>query len=143
MKAIVRFEKMGPSAIIPTRATAGSAGLDLYASDRAVISPGGTVLVSTGIRMQLPDGYEGQIRARSSLAMKGIIVTNGPGTIDADYRGEIKVLLTNLGHGTVIFEKDSRIAQLVIHRLAPIAVEEAPVAQCMTRGARGFGSTGK
>lgn len=146
MTPILRFERLTPTAKIPVRATPGSAGLDLYADEDLVMLSGGQYVVSTGLRMRLPDGYEGQIRARSSLARAGIIVANGPGTIDTDYRGELKVLLINLGRNDLRYNvsRGDRIAQLVVQRVEQLIIEEAPVHPADTaRGTGGFGSTGR
>ncbi len=130
---------------LPAYATPGSAGVDLAAAiDVAlVLSPGERVAVPTGIALALPEGWEGQVRPRSGLALKhGITVLNSPGTIDTDYRGEVRVILANLGATPVTIARGERIAQLVI---APVGravwhlVAELPQTQ---RGAGGFGSTG-
>ena len=120
----------------------GSAGMDLCAMQRLTIEPGDTALVSTGVSAAIPPGYEGQIRPRSGLALKhGVTVLNAPGTIDSDYRGEIKVLLINLGKEAFEVNYDARIAQLVI---CPVVRAELRVGELETteRGEGGFGSTG-
>jgi dUTP pyrophosphatase len=130
---------------LPAYATDGSAGLDLLAAIAAGIelAPSARELVPTGITLALPHGYEAQVRPRSGLALKsGITVLNAPGTIDADYRGEIKVLLIN--HGTAPFriERGMRIAQLVVAPVVRIGwAEDAPL-EASARGAGGYGSTG-
>ena len=131
---------------LPTYATPGSAGVDLAAALEAplVLSPGARAAVPTGIALALPAGYEAQVRPRSGLALRsGIAVLNSPGTIDADYRGEIRVILANLGGEPVTIARGERIAQLVVapvSRVAFTAVEALPES---IRGAGGFGSTGR
>lgn len=129
---------------LPDYATAGSAGLDLSAASSHTIAPGERRLIGTGFAIALPPKCEGQIRPRSGMAAEhGITVLNAPGTIDADYRGEVKVLLINLGQEPVAIGVGDRIAQLVIapvSKLDLVEVEELPET---TRGIGGFGSTGK
>jgi dUTP pyrophosphatase len=131
---------------LPSYATASSAGIDLAAAVPGTIAlaPGERAAVPTGISLALPEGYEGQIRPRSGLALKhGITVLNSPGTIDADYRGEIQVILANLGSETVVLERGQRIAQLVVAPVARIAFDEVATLAASARGAGGFGSTGR
>ena len=133
---------------LPIAKTSGAAGLDIAAAVPAdaplVIAPGARVLVPTGLTIALPEGHEAQIRPRSGLAAEhGVTVLNAPGTIDADYRGEIVVLLVNHGPNAVLIEPQQRIAQLVI---APVVRAELAVVDELppsTRGAGGFGSTGR
>ncbi|GAB1583172.1 dUTP diphosphatase [Phyllobacterium phragmitis] len=132
---------------LPSYETAGSAGLDLRAAvpeDRQIVLlPGRRALVPTGLIFELPAGYEAQIRPRSGLAFKhGITCLNTPGTIDSDYRGEIKVLLVNLGDDDFRIERGMRIAQAVIAPVAQAIIEERDSAGETARGAGGFGSTG-
>jgi len=133
------FEKLSEDAIIPQYQTIGSAGLDLHSIEAAVIEPGMRKLVSTGLTINLPKDTEGQIRPRSGLAAKhGITVLNSPGTIDEDYKGEIKVILYNTSDSTFSVEKGDRIAQLVVapvYKLQGYALDN-------TREDKGFGSTG-
>lgn len=143
----VRVEVM-PSAQglpLPQYETESAAGMDLRAAvdEPLVLEPGQRDAVPTGLKIALPAGYEAQVRARSGLALKqGIALVNAPGTIDADYRGEIRVILINLGHEPFIINRGDRIAQIVIAPVSrgqwqPVAaVDETP------RGAGGFGSTG-
>jgi dUTP pyrophosphatase len=135
----------GEGLALPAYATAGSAGADLTAAvaEPVILPPGSRALVPTGIAVALPEGYEAQVRPRSGLAMRhGVTVLNSPGTIDSDYRGEIRVILANLGSDPVTIARGDRIAQLVV---APVdraqwrRVTELPAS---TRGAAGFGSTG-
>jgi dUTP pyrophosphatase len=129
----------------PSYATASSAGIDLAAAVPSTITlaPGERAAVPTGIALALPDGYEGQVRPRSGLALRhGVTVLNSPGTIDADYRGEIQIILANLGGETVVLERGQRIAQLVIAPVVRVAFDEVAVLPASARGAGGFGSTG-
>ena len=139
----VLFRKIDESARLPEYAHPGDAGMDVFAIDESVIPPGGRVLVHTGLAMELPDGYEAQVRSRSGLALKhGIAVLNSPGTIDAGYRGEVGVILINHGTGAFKVEKGMKVAQIVI--AAAIRAEIAEVAETggSERGSGGFGSTG-
>ena len=131
---------------LPAYATAGSAGADLAAAvaEPLVLPPGGRALVPTGIALALPEGFEAQVRPRSGLALKhGVTVLNSPGTIDADYRGEIQVILANLGAETVTISRGERVAQLVVAPVARIAWEPVAALPESVRGPRGFGSTGR
>jgi len=130
---------------LPEPATAGAAGLDLRAclAEALTIAPGARVRVPTGIAVALPHGYEAQVRPRSGLAWKtGLTLINSPGTVDADYRGEIQVLLINLGDGPVVLERGDRIAQLVVQPVPRVEWEEVPDLPVSARGAGGFGHTG-
>lgn len=131
--------------LTPRRATAGAAGLDLVAANLSplTLAPGARALVPTGIAIELPEGYEAQVRPRSGLALKhGVTCLNSPGTIDADYRGEIRVLLINHGQEPFVVERGMRIAQLVVARVAMLPVVEVASLEESARGAGGFGSTG-
>ncbi|MEY3398937.1 MAG: putative deoxyuridine 5-triphosphate nucleotidohydrolase [Bacteroidota bacterium] len=131
---------------LPAYETELAAGMDLRASLKAPVSllPGQRELIPTGLFIALPKGTEAQIRPRSGLAFKkGVTVLNSPGTIDADYRGEVKVLLINLGSEEVWIEKGERIAQMVIARFERIGWKEVDSLDETTRGAGGFGSTGQ
>ena len=130
---------------LPSYATASSAGMDLKANilEPIVLKPMERYLFPTGIYIQLPEGYEAQIRPRSGLAAKyGITVTNAPGTVDADYTGEVKVSLINLSNDTFVVQPGERIAQMVIARYEKITWNEVAVLDETERGAGGFGSTG-
>jgi dUTP pyrophosphatase len=130
---------------LPDYATPGAAGLDLLAAIAApvTLAPGARALIPTGLAMQLPDGYEAQIRPRSGLALKhGLTVLNAPGTVDSDYRGELSVLLVNLGEGPVTLSRGERIAQLVVAPVQRIAWREEESLSETARGAGGYGSTG-
>ncbi|MCO5063717.1 MAG: dUTP diphosphatase [Rhizobiaceae bacterium] len=132
---------------LPAYETAGAAGMDLRAAvpeDRPLlILPGKRALVPTGLVMEIPDGFEGQIRPRSGLALKhGITCLNTPGTIDSDYRGEVKVLLVNLGDEDFAVTRGMRIAQIVFAAVARAIVSERDLGMATGRAAGGFGSTG-
>jgi dUTP pyrophosphatase len=130
---------------IPDYKTPGSAGMDIYSSlqEDIVIKPGETAIIPTNIILEISEGYEGQIRPRSGLAHKfGITVLNSPGTIDSDYRGEVKVLLINHGKKDFIVSCGDRIAQLVISTYAKINLIESKALTTTERGAGGYGSTG-
>jgi dUTP pyrophosphatase len=136
----------GRSVPLPERATAQAAGYDLRAdlSEDLVLPPGGRAAVPTGLALEIPEGYEGQVRPRSGLAIRhGLTVANAPGTIDADYRGEVKVLLVNLGSEPVTIRPGDRIAQLVVHRLPAVELAEADTLRETRRGSGGFGHTGE
>lgn len=130
---------------LPAYATAQSAGMDLLAAVDAplTIAPGAFTLVPTGLAIALPAGYEAQVRPRSGLAAKnGVTVLNSPGTIDADYRGEIKVILINHGTQPFVIERGMRIAQMVIAQHAHVEWQSVETLDETARGAGGFGSTG-
>jgi dUTP pyrophosphatase len=130
---------------LPSYQSASAAGLDLLAASitPVIIAPGARALVPTGIAIALVNGYEAQVRPRSGLAARhGLTVLNAPGTIDADYRGEIHVLLINLGEEPVTVERGMRIAQMVITPVIRAHILEVPSLDQTTRGSGGFGSTG-
>jgi dUTP pyrophosphatase len=130
---------------LPAYATAGAAGCDLHAAVEAPleIPPGGRALVPTGIAIALPEGTEAQVRPRSGLALRhGVTCLNSPGTIDADYRGEVGVILANLGDAPFVVTRGMRIAQLVVAPVARVAWDELAELPATLRGAGGFGSTG-
>jgi dUTP pyrophosphatase len=125
-----------------------ASGMDLVAavdeSKDHVLRPGERALIPTGLALELPSGYEGQIRPRSGLALRsGVTVLNSPGTIDADYRGEVKVLLVNFGEVPFAVKRGARIAQLVISRVERVVLLESGGLSSSARGPRGFGSTGQ
>ena len=131
-----------PSAILPTRSTPGSAGLDLFSTDNYVIMPGRRVVVSTGISVGLPPGTYGRIAPRSGLAVKHGLDTLA-GVVDPDYTGEIKVVLQNLDSvQPVIIRPGYRIAQLILEKFETVETVEVPDLPATERGAEGFGSTG-
>jgi len=128
---------------LPARASAGAAGVDLSAAATAVLAPGARALVPTGFAIALPEGYEAQVRPRSGLALEfGVTVLNAPGTIDADYRGEIGVILINHGAEAFTVARGDRIAQLVVAEVAMVRFREGALPEG-GRGDAGFGSTGR
>ena len=130
---------------LPAYETAGAAGLDLRAAiaESVKLAPGARALIQTGLAMQLPAGFEGQIRPRSGLALRhGITVLNAPGTVDSDYRGEVSVVLINHGHEPFTVTRGDRIAQLVIAPVTHARLSEVEALSETARGAGGYGSTG-
>lgn len=147
VRPVVRVRALSPRAHLPERATEGAAGFDLRAALDAdlVIEPGARAVVPTGLALALPPGTEGQIRPRSGLALRhGVTVLNAPGTIDEDYRGELRVLLVNLGDAPYRVEPGARIAQLVVARyeVPDFKLVSADDFEATARGGGGFGSTG-
>ncbi|MBP9086765.1 MAG: dUTP diphosphatase [Kofleriaceae bacterium] len=143
---LLKIRKLRETAVVPTYGTAAAAGLDLSADLPAaiVLAPGARVGVGTGVALQLPAGYEAQVRPRSGLARDhGVTVLNAPGTIDADYRGEVIVLLVNLGSEPIEIRSGMRIAQMVIAPVAHVHLELVTELSETDRGAGGFGSTGR
>jgi len=141
----IRLNKLSPEATLPEYAhgSAEDAAMDLRSIATVVLAPGVPQAVPTGIAIELPSGYEAQVRPRSGLALKhAIIVANSPGTIDPGYRGEIRVILLNAGASDYKIEKGDRIAQLVIARYEPVEWEEGELNESI-RGAGGFGSSGR
>lgn len=142
IKVFIKNTSQNP---LPAYATAGSAGLDIRAwlPEPVTLKPLERNLIATGIFLQIPDGYEAQVRPRSGLAVqKGITCLNTPGTIDSDYRGEVKVLLINLGHEPVTIASGERIAQMVFAPVTRVEWEETKILEESVRGAGGFGHTG-
>ncbi len=134
----------GEALPLPTYATEGSAGLDLRADAAVTLGPGERALVPTGISLAIPPGFEGQVRPRSGLALReGITCLNTPGTIDSDYRGEVSVILVNLGQKPVTIARGERIAQLVFARVERAELSERASLPPSGRGAGGFGHTGR
>ncbi len=147
MKISIRRLTNGEGLPLPAYASAGAAGLDLYAAlpagQKLVLEPGARDLIPTGVQIALPDGYEAQIRPRSGLAVEhGATVLNAPGTIDSDYRGEVKALLINHGGQPFEITRGMRIAQLVVAPVTRAQLIEAEELGETARGAGGFGSTG-
>ena len=143
----MQIRRLRDGAQLPAYQTAGAAGMDLCAclegGTQMVMAPGARVLVPTGLSLAIPDGYEGQIRPRSGWALKqGVTVLNSPGTIDSDYRGEVKILLINHGADPVTINSGDRIAQLVIAAVARVSLREVAVLDDTARGEGGFGHTG-
>ena len=141
----IQIKKFSSSVLIPKYETLGSSGMDIAAhiNENIIINPGEKALVSTGFSIAIPAGYEVQIRPRSGLAAKkNITVLNTPGTIDADYRGEIKVILINLGQEKFIVKSGERIAQMVVCPVVQANLEEVTELSDTKRGTGSFGSTG-
>ena len=146
MKVRALIKKIYPDVQIPEYKTSGSSGLDLeaYIEEDITLGPNETKLIPTGISVAVPNDFEIQIRPRSGLALKNnITVLNTPGTIDADYRGEIKIILINLGKSEFVIKKGDRIAQMVICPIVKIEFENVANLPETVRGSGGFGSTGK
>jgi dUTP pyrophosphatase len=142
---VLRVRRLRDDAVVPTRAHDGDAGLDLVATDRAELAPGGgRAVVGTGIAVEVPHGFAGLVCPRSGLAARhGIGVVNGPGVVDAGYRGEVRVVLCNTDPSEpFVVEPGDRIAQLVLVPVALPGVEEVGELSVATRDAAGFGSTG-
>ena len=141
----IRVHRLAPDLPLPERASPGSAGVDLRAAleNPRTLQPGERALIPTGLRLEIPHGFEAQVRPRSGLALrKGVTVLNSPGTIDSDYRGEVGVILINLSQEPVTFERGDRIAQLVVARVEDLPWEEATDLAKSDRGECGFGSSG-
>ena len=142
----VLIKKLNPSVQLPTYKTSGASGMDLMACIEEPINlePGKSCLVSTGLSVAFPKGYEIQIRPRSGLAAKNnISVLNTPGTIDSDYRGELKIILFNHGNKRFVINKHDRVAQMVLTPIIKMELEETNELPDSIRGKGGFGSTGK
>ena len=144
-KVKIYVQKTSEKTAFPSYMTPGSSGLDLRASieEPMTLEPFERKLIPTGLKLAIPQGYEGQVRPRSGLALKhGITTLNSPGTIDSDYRGEVKVLLSNLGSAPVVINSGDRIAQLVIAPVVQAELEEVDELDDTSRGEGGFGHTG-
>lgn len=142
---VLRVLRLTERAVLPRYETAGAAGMDLVAAPEApvTIGPGERTLVPTGIAVALPPGHEGQVRPRSGLAVHhGVTLVNAPGTIDEDYRGEVKVALINLGPEPFEITPGMRVAQLVVAPITRLTIEETTELDSTARGAGGFGHTG-
>jgi len=142
MSLKIKVKKLDENLPLPTYQTEGSSGLDLHASEDCFLASGDFKMIPTGIALEIPFEYEGQVRARSGLASKlGIGVLNSPGTIDSDYRGEIKVILFNFGRKDFEIKKGDRIAQLIISKVERIDLVEVEDLKNTKREDGGFGST--
>lgn len=142
----LRFQRLDDRAVVPAYQSSHAAGLDLHTTigESTVLEPGEILIVPCGFAMAIPDGWEAQVRPRSGLASRhGISMPNAPGTIDADYRGEVKVPLINLSKFPFTIEPGMRIAQMVIAPVARVVVEEVEELDSTGRGGGGFGSTGR
>jgi dUTP pyrophosphatase len=146
LSSLVRFRRLpsNPDLPLPSRATPHAAGYDIRSAEQEVVLESGEIrLVSTGLLMELPEGMECQVRPRSGLALKhGITLPNSPGTIDPDYRGELRIIMQNLGPQAVTLHRGERIAQLVFSRFEAPEVVEVDELSETARGKGGFGSTG-
>lgn len=139
----LRVKRLDADVPLPAYAHDGDAGMDLAASQDVVLPPGGRAAVPTGLAMAVPDGWVGLVHPRSGLARRhGVTVANAPGTIDAGYRGEVLVLLVNLGDEEVVLRRGERVAQLLLQRVGRAEVVEVDDLDDTTRGTGGFGSTG-
>ena len=137
------IRRLRPDAVVPERAYAGDAGLDLAACERVELAPGERALVATGLAVAIPDGYAGFVQPRSGLAARhGVAVVNSPGLVDSGYRGELRVVLLNTDRDeTFVVEPGMRVAQLVVQAVAAIRAVEAEELPESARGERGFGSS--
>ncbi|PKM50636.1 MAG: dUTP diphosphatase [Firmicutes bacterium HGW-Firmicutes-7] len=146
IKVFIEQTVEGTDLPIPQYMSEQAAGMDLYAcvEEDEILHKGEIKLIGTGIKIALPEGYEAQIRPRSGLALKyGITLVNAPGTIDADYRGEIKIIMLNVGKEDFIIKRGERIAQMVINKIEQIHWEVVETLEESIRGAGGFGHTGQ
>lgn len=139
----IKVKKLHPDATLPTYAHPGDAGADLYAVRDDVVLSHEILRVGCGFALEIPPGYEGQVRPRSSLALRGITVANAPGTLDPSYRGEVQVLLYNRGAEPFYVSKGDRVAQLVIVPVTRAAFQETEELEPSERGEGGFGSSGR
>lgn len=143
---LVQFAKLDSEALVPTQGSAQAAGWDLYALEEVVVKRNISSMIRTGLAIAIPEGWEGQIRCRSSLGKKGLIMPNGIGTIDSDYRGELMVLATWIGEGEeFLVQKGERVAQLLFSPVPLVKFVERDYNQLSstTRGSGGFGSSGR
>ena len=140
---IVRVKKLDETARLIEKALPGDAGYDVFSNERAVLKPGERKLIGTGLKMAIPRGYEAQVRPKSGLAINyGLAVLNTPGTIDPNYRGELKVILINLGEKEIEIEKGQKIAQIIFNRVESPKIIEVNELDETERNENGFGSTG-
>ena len=141
--AVLRLQH-GAGLPLPDYATAGAAGMDVVAAEDVTLAPGARAAIATGFALAIPNGYEVQVRPRSGLALKhGVTCLNTPGTIDSDYRGEVKVILANLGQEPFVIGRGDRIAQFVPAPVLRADLVEVGTLDATPRGAGGFGSTGR
>jgi dUTP pyrophosphatase len=140
----LHVKRLTPTARLPVRATENASCFDVHADMAGTIQPGGRLLVKTGLAVAVPPGFEVQVRSRSGLALKhGVAVLNAPGTVDADYRGEVGVILINHGAEPFVFQHGERIAQLGVYRVEMCPAVEVVELEPTARGAGGFGHTGR
>ena len=143
MKEIIKFKKLNKDALLPKYAHSEDAGMDIFSNEELVLKSKEWALVKTGFCMELPKGYEAQIRSKSGLSLKsGIIVLNSPGTVDENYRGEVGVIVMNVSNEDYHIEKHQKIAQMVINKVEHLKCVEVQNVSSSTRGDGGFGSTG-
>ncbi|MDR0785556.1 MAG: dUTP diphosphatase [Treponema sp.] len=145
MEHRIKIHRLTPRSRLPRYETAGAAGMDIHAllEESVLIPSGARALIRTGIALEIPEGFEAQVRPRSGLAFKqGLTVLNAPGTIDSDYRGEVAVILVNMGGQAVSVNDGDRIAQLVFAPITRVQLEETDALSETERGAGGLGSTG-
>jgi len=141
----VKIKKLNPKAILPSYQTEHAAAMDVHAclDEPMTLQPLERAMIPTGLAFEIPEGYEMQVRARSGLSIKhGLTMVNGVGTIDADYRGELNILVINLGQEAFVIEPDMRVAQLLVTRYDKVTWQLAETLSDTDRGAGGFGSTG-
>ncbi|MEK6609203.1 MAG: dUTP diphosphatase [Myxococcota bacterium] len=144
MTCQLKIKRLRPDALLPRYMSDEAAGMDLFAVEETRLAPGERASVPTGIALAIAPGYEGQVRPRSGLALRhGVTVANAPGTIDADYRGELRVILVNLGREELSLRAGDRVAQLVIAAVARADVREVDALDDTARGGGGFGHTGR
>lgn len=138
----IKVKRIHPNATLPTRATSGSACYDIYSCEKTLLAPTDKVIIGTGLAFEIPKGYAIDIRPRSGLASKGLIIMNSPGTLDNDYRGELKVAMINLTGEHLIIHRNDRIAQIRPFEVERIDFMEVDELSETDRGEGGFGSTG-
>lgn len=140
----LQVKRLTPTAKLPVRATEHASCFDIYADMGGTIAPGERLLVKTGLTVAVPPGFEVQVRSRSGLALKhGVAVLNSPGTVDADYRGEVGVILINHGRDPFVFLPGERVAQMGVYRVELCPILEVEVVEATARGTGGFGHTGR
>ena len=141
---VLRVRRLDPDVPLPSYAHPGDAGMDLASAEQRTLGPGERAAVATGLAVAVPDGWVGLVHPRSGLSLRdGVTVVNAPGTVDSGYRGELKVLLVNLGDRPVEITRGERIAQLVLQRVGLAVIQEVDELDDTQRGAGGFGSTGR
>lgn len=138
----IKIKRIHKDAKLPEYQSKGASGMDLRILEDLILKPGETTLAPTGLSLSIPMGYEGQIRSRSSVAASGVVVVNAPGTIDSDYRGEVRILLRNLTLDYAHLKANMRVAQLVVCPVESVTWEETDELLETDRGSGGFGSTG-
>ena len=143
LEKTIKFKKLDSNAMLPQYAHKEDAGMDIFSNEDMVLQPGAWALVRTGFCMELPKGYEAQVRSKSGLSLKsGVIVLNSPGTVDENYRGEVGVIVMNVSKSPYHIEKKQKIAQMVINKVEHLKCVEVEEVSATNRGSGGFGSTG-